>query len=431
VSRLLEGWIVRVANSRLGVPARAAARMLRERYYNAEVLRRPVNKIRPLGVRVDSSAPRRVNLLIPEINFANFYGGYIAKFNLARRLVEHGQNVRIITVDQCPYQPDEWRRHIGDYEGLGDIFERVDVACCFDRGQALAFHPDDSVIATTWWTAWIAADLIRHLNRDRFVYLIQEFEPFTFPMGSYFALARASYGFPHFACYSTRLLQEYFEQERIGFLHGSGANPDASMYFENAIIRYNPGEFESGRRDTGRRLLFYARPEAHASRNMFEIGYLALSAAIERGLFPPEWSFHGIGSPHGDIDLPAGRRLRMLGKFGLGEYRHRLLEYDLGLALMYTPHPSLLPLEMAAAGQVVVTSECLNKTAAKMAAISPNILAAPSTIEGVTATLTRAVSTVAERSAPLRQPAVAWANTWDDAFDAPRMERLLRWLRPL
>ena len=43
---------------------------------------------------------------------------------------------------------------------------------------------------------------------------------------------------------------------------------------------------------------------------------------------------------------------------------------------MYTPHPSLVPLEMASAGMLTVTNTFENKTAEALAAISPNLIAA-------------------------------------------------------
>ena len=61
-----------------------------------------------------------------------------------------------------------------------------------------------------------------------------------------------------------------------------------------------------------------------------------------------------------------------------------LTQYDLGLALMYTPHPSLVPIEMASAGMFTVTNSFENKTQAAMSAISSNLLAPQPTVGGVT-----------------------------------------------
>ena len=48
--------------------------------------RQIAEKIAPLELAVYEQAPRRVNLLIPTIDLEHFFGGYIAKFNLAKRL---------------------------------------------------------------------------------------------------------------------------------------------------------------------------------------------------------------------------------------------------------------------------------------------------------------------------------------------------------
>ena len=47
-----------------------------------------------------------------------------------------------------------------------------------------------------------------------------------------------------------------------------------------------------------------------------------------------------------------------------------LRDHDVGLALMYTPHPSLVPIEMASAGMLTVTNSFENKTPERMTAIS-------------------------------------------------------------
>ena len=57
-------------------------------------------------------------------------------------------------------------------------------------GRRLEVSRADRFVATTWWTAHIAASSARDRSGgERFLYLIQEYEPFTFPMGSYAALA--------------------------------------------------------------------------------------------------------------------------------------------------------------------------------------------------------------------------------------------------
>ncbi len=402
---------------------------LREIISQATALNRLEEKIAPLNLRVDRKAPVRVNLIIPEINFRTFFGGYVAKFNLAQKLIDNGHIVRFVIVDACDMDEAGWRKMVTQYEGIGRIFDHAEIAYCFDRNQALAVSPQDKTIATTWWTAHIAHEMTNMLGQEKFLYLIQEYEPFTFPMGAYYAIAQQSYTFPHHALFSSPQLRDYFKQEKIGVYGEAGSEAGEAMSFENAIVQFAPEQLFQNRKPGEYKLLFYARPEAHAARNMFEVAFLALKKAIEVGHFnQAQWTFHGIGSQHDDIKLPQGHTLKMLGKFGLDEYKQRLLEYDLGLSLMYTPHPSLLPLEMAAAGMWMVSNECKNKTQDTFSQLSSNMLAAPATIEGVTEKLAWAAAHCDDFDARLEGAKVNWASSWRESFNDEKMAKILTWL---
>lgn len=434
--RVIDKLIRRAARSQTTLPLKdRVGKRLRETYYNAEVLYRIESKTAPLNLAPERGGAARVNLLIPEINFNSFYGGYMAKFNLARKLMDRGHAVRLVVVDPCVYEPDRLREAVQSYAGLEDIFDRVEVAYQGDRRQVLPVGEADRFIATTWWTAYLARDAVARIGGPPFVYLIQEYEPFTFPMGSYAAMAEHSYAFPHHALFSSGLLRDYFRRQAIGVFDGRPGE-DIAAHFENAIVRYDEAEVDAALARTGRgaeegkrKLLFYARPEAHATRNMFEVAFLALARAIEAGAFEGDWEFHGIGSSHGHIDLPGGNRLKMLGKFRLTEYRQALLRYDLGLSLMYTPHPSLLPLDMAAAGMVVVTNTCMNKTGEALSGLSGNLIGAEPHIAGVAEGLKQASVRLEDSPSRRSGARVNWARSWDESFNEDIMGRLTGWLQ--
>ena len=144
--------------------------------------------------------------------------------------------------------------------------------------------PEDAFVATTWWTAHVANAAVRSLGRERFLYLIQEYEPFTFPMGSWAALAMSSYEFPHVAMFSSEMLRAFFAERSYGvFRDGRESGEASSISFQNAITAISPPTEAEMAGRTRRRLLFYARPEGHGSRNMFELGLLGLSEAIASG----------------------------------------------------------------------------------------------------------------------------------------------------
>ena len=138
------------------------------------------------------------------------------------------------------------------------------------------------------------------------------------------------------------------------------------MSFENAITAVRPPARRVSQRSP-RRLLFYARPEPHAARNMFELGVLGLARALADGAFAGDWEFNGIGSTRRGRVALGRTSMRLLPRSDQSAYAELLRDHDVGLALMYTPHPSLVPIEMAAAGMVVVTNRFENKDAAAMA----------------------------------------------------------------
>ncbi len=387
-------------------------------------------KIEPLELDIREDAPRRVNLLVPTIDLEHFFGGYIAKLNLARRLADRGARVRLVTVDPTPPLPRSWRRRIESYSGLADLFDRLEVS--FAREQApLQVSPEDRFIATTWWTAHLAHAAARSLNGTRFLYLIQEYEPFTFPMGAFAALARQSYEPPHFALFSTELLRDYFRSHGLGvFSEGAEAGERASAAFENAITRVEaPSEAAMAAR-AGRSLLFYGRPESHASRNMFELGVLALARAVSEGVFGPSWELHGVGGVEASepIDLGDGTMLEMLPRRSQETYADLLRSHDIGLALMYTPHPSLVPIEMASAGMLTVTNSFENKTATAMAAISSNLIAVEPSLEGVHGGLREAVAGIDDFARRRRGSEVGWSRDWDNSFDDELIDRVTSFL---
>jgi hypothetical protein len=384
--------------------------------------------VRPLELAVAADAPERINVLIPAIDLRHLFGGYIAKFNLARKLAEAGLRVRLVAVDPAPPLPRSWQRQVESYSGLEGVFDAVEVALAGERDEPLEISPRDRFVATTFWTAHIAHAAVAKTERDRFLYLIQEYEPYTFVMGSWAAVARETYELPHVALFSTELLRSFFAARSYGvFAAGAGEGKRDSVSFENAItaVRAPSAEELAGR--GSRRLLFYARPEAHAARNMFELGLMSLSRAAQEGVFGPGWELSGIGSvqDRGPIALGGGHQLRMLTRRDQDAYADLLVGHDVGLSLMLTPHPSLVPIEMASAGMLAVTNSFETKTAEAMAAISPNLITVEPGPDGIVAGLREAVRRAEDHSARAEGAAVEWSRDWEQSFGADIMRRVL------
>ena len=95
---------------------------------------------------------------------------------------------------------------------------------------------------------------------------------------------------------------------------------------------------------------------------------------------------------------------------------------------MLSPHPSLVPLDMAAAGLLTVTNGFANKTPERLAAISTNLVVAEPTLPSVVAALGAAAGRVGDAEARVRGARLEWPRSWDEAFDERARAVLVGWL---
>ena len=96
---------------------------------------------------------------------------------------------------------------------------------------------------------------------------------------------------------------------------------------------------------------------------------------------------------------------------------------------MYTPHPSLVPIEMAAAGMLTVTNSFENKTADAMAAISSNLIAVEPTVEALAAAIGAAAADAGDVERRAAGGDVRWSRDWNESFDDELLARLDAFLR--
>lgn len=387
------------------------------------------HNVSPLTLKISPGQPRRVNLLLATINFDLLFGGYIGMFNLALRLRRDGHAIRIVLLDETDVQLVTWRDKIARYPGLGHLFDEVELAYRYQRSLPLDVSPEDDFVATSGWSAHVAHRAVAALGRERFLFLIQDYEPFFGPMNTSTALLRQAYDFPHFGLFSTALLRDYFRDNRIGLFETPGGDASSAV-FSNAIQHFSPDRATLERR--GGRILFYARPEDHAARNMFEMGIAALAALFaDPDIVAAGWTAHGIGSigVHDRLELAPGIFLQMMPKTSLEDYAAMLPGFDVGLSLMLTPHPSLVPLEMASAGLCTVTNTFANKTAEALSAISTNLIGVKPTLEGIVDGLRLAIHRVDDVAARLEGTRTSWPTDWNAAFPADTMAKVNAFLR--
>jgi hypothetical protein len=373
----------------------------------------------PLHVRFDLALDARptLNVLQPVLSSESMTGGPNTIVNFAFRIAQNGIPVRVVTTRPGVRTDPGWfRRHLAQLVGEAPMPEGFEAASAAEPDAPLAIGRNDIFMATHWTTAQQVKYQLQEMNRGKFVYLIQDFEPGFHQWSNNYALSLETYDLDFLPVFNEKLLADYFAEVAVGrFVDPEFAR--ASLVFEPAVDR--AVFFPAAQPHAGRRLLFYARPTNH--RNLFGLGLHALRAVVAHPAFAG-WEFQAIGSRGSlpDLELGGSRVLRNAPWLDYAGYADLLRGADILLCPMLSPHTSYPVLEMAACGGLVVTNSFACKTAERLKAISPNIMAARPTIEGLVATLVAAAERVAngyDRFAPLDLPG-SWEKSLGGAAKA-------------
>jgi len=192
------------------------------------------------------------------------------------------------------------------------------------------------------------------------------------------------------------------------------------MWFEPAFPSAR-AELLPRRPDGKKHFLFYARP--NNLRNLYWRGLEVIEACLEEGILnPQDWEIHFVGQDLEDLILPRGVRPRLGQNLPWAEYVELVRRMDVGLSLMDTPHPSYPPLDLAAAGAVVVTNRHGSKVS--LARYSENIICVEPTVDGLKRGIADAIELAADE--PRRAANHArnrLARDWQVALE-PVLQRL-------
>jgi hypothetical protein len=376
-------------------------------------------------VVVDEGRRPTVNVLVPAFDFASMSAGFFGVFQVARFIaLQCGFAVRLVLFERFEYDEAECRRKLKNYPGLESLFDELEVVYLGEREEPLHVSPRDNCVATVWYSAYFARAIMAKTTRGKFLYLIQDYESPFYPASAMYAFADASYSFDYCALFSSQALQDFFLKRRIGIFAEPGAE---YIYFNNACssVLLPKDEFIAARQ-AGRpkRLTFYSRPPVY--RNMFELGALALITACNQGVFAEgEWEFIGIGLGDARIELGEDRTMTQMQRMNLAEYQTVISTFDIGLCLMASPHPSLLPFDLSGSGAVVVTNGFANKDQAYFDGLTRGVIVADPDVPAIVEALRRAVAQAKDLETRYENArAMSFPRSWEQTFGEAHVQAL-------
>jgi glycosyltransferase involved in cell wall biosynthesis len=282
---------------------------------------------------------RTIDWFLPDFEHAD-YGGIRTILRFAAGFTErHGVENTFVVLSDTGAPPDYYAQRI---QAAFPALSSARILVGHTAREVEAIPPADACIATHWTTAYAA---LRDNQTKRKCYLIQDFEPLFFPAGSISAQIEATYRFGFYGITNTHTLQQIYTQEYGG--QGTSFQPcvDTELFYP------------AGARDvllTGRpqTVFFYGRPDY--PRNGFELGIAALRKLKER--LGAQVRIVSAGQRWAPADYGLAGVIENLGLLSYAETAALYRECDVGLAMMFTEHPSYLPFELMASGCLVVSN---------------------------------------------------------------------------
>lgn len=305
----------------------------------------------------------RLNLLIPSAELSKGYAGVseaLRLFNELRLNLDTAFDFRIISTD-VPISNQHTSLEGQLFVSLNDDNANYhDIISDGTKRASLqiSVRKQDIFVASAWWTATAARRIRKWQEKKflscppKFVYLIQDYESGFYPWSTRYMLAEATYQNVSdiLPLFNTQILADFF-YKRGYFGRSVAYQPPMNEKIERALDATATRE---------KLMLIYMRP--HALRNCLEFAEALIEYVVQKDPnFWAGWSFVAAGEDFHPNDFLKTNYISVHGRLSLAEYGDYLSRARIGLSLMVSPHPSYPPLEMAAAGLLVLTNEYENK----------------------------------------------------------------------
>jgi O-antigen biosynthesis protein len=349
---------------------------------------------------------RRVSIVTDSVSSSSLFGG-VGTALIFGALLANALNAQLRIITRTERAKPENVDHLLSLYGITLEQEILfKFAAFYDEKYEIDCVNDELFITTSWWTT---AAALPSVPNDNILYLLQEDERMFYPFGDdrlkcETILRNRNIRF----LINTKLLFNHFIQD--GFENIAAQ----ASWFEPAFPKnvFRPGIKKT---EGKRRFFFYARP--NNPRNLFYLGIDVIEQAILQHVLDPDiWEICLVGKDIPSVSFSGGYAPTCYETMAWSDYAELLGTIDLGLSLMYTPHPSYPPLDLVASGAVVVTNSFAGKQ--DLSGYSSNLICADLDRDALVDALRRAVALALDL--PLREQNYCnngLLTDWCQAFD--------------
>jgi glycosyltransferase involved in cell wall biosynthesis len=212
------------------------------------------------------------------------------------------------------------------------------------KDSNLAPVPEADICIATLWTS---AYLVLKFNRTKGkFYFIQDYEPLSYPAGTLYGLAEATYRFGFCGIINTPGLYESFVRDYGGNAQYFVPPVDTSVFYPSKRA------FLKASAEKPFTIFFYARPDRQ--HNAFELGVRALQEIKRK--YGQQVKIFTAGTAWSPQSYDIKETLIDLGTLPYGKTASLYRKCDLGVVFSFSKHPSYVPFELMACGCPVLAN---------------------------------------------------------------------------
>ena len=290
-----------------------------------------------------TSINREIFLFVPHLPPTPIFGGIQTAIRFASLMAANlGAELRLVSTNQLISNRNSCRKILGNSFIQPGVKYRI-----HDFAEPLEIPSGAILISTAWWTAEFCTSIQTKSSTVRHIYLIQDFEPGFYPWSENYHRAYESYTNVDIGVFNSKTLKEFFLKQ-----FGDKMKPFLSFYPEllekkRLVLSKKPVYSETN-------LVFYFRPSV--SRNLTHFTLEAIRFFLLHRDQTRKVNLWSIGEANNNLKI-LDCDVESLGFQEYSKYQESLNKMNLGISLMYSPHPSYPPLDMVMSGVPVVTNK--------------------------------------------------------------------------
>lgn len=302
-----------------------------------------------MDISLDNARKQTVVFILPHMPRVLF-GGYETTLLFACLLREEGINVKI---HSCQQDLTSGSHDLSQLERAWPVDMKTikEVFASLSTGK-LILGSEDTVVCHDWIISEKILKFRESINAKKIqiMWLAQDFECLFANASDTYARIQNTYKKVDYLIVNSESLAKFLR-------HEEGLHIDENLVIETQHL-FKGSISKSKNNDFGKsaplRVVLYGRP--NTPRNLFPMAIRGLMKLIE-GDIPEHIEFLSVGEMHENINLGKGHLLESRGALSHIEYEQILESAQIGIGLMFSPHPSYPPLEMLEKGLITITND--------------------------------------------------------------------------